>query len=67
MKVEKTVRYPEAFMSRRGQAAYITNCTRPEVSCSIAQLSQVKAEKSVDLSTAEIHVYADAPFANSKE
>ncbi len=35
-------------MSHRGQAAYVSNCTRPDVACAVNQLSQVKEIEAAD-------------------
>lgn len=44
----KIERSPESFMSHRGQAAYVSTCTRPDITCAINQLSQIKATEATE-------------------
>ncbi len=37
-----------SFMSHRGQAAYVSICTRPDVACAVNQRSQVKEIEAAD-------------------
>ena len=41
-------RRPESFASYRGEAAYVSTCSRPDVTCAVNQLSQVKATEATE-------------------
>ncbi len=45
---ENVPRNANSFMSHRGQAAYVSNCTRPDVACAVNQVSQVKEIEAAD-------------------
>ncbi len=48
MTTEDVPRSTNAFMSHRGQAVYVSNCTRPDVGRAVNQLSQVKEVEAAD-------------------
>lgn len=41
MPLQNIERSAASFMSHRGQAAYVSTCTRPDVTCAVNQLTQV--------------------------
>ena len=44
----KIERSPESYASHRGEAAYVSTCSRPDIACAISQLTQVKASDATE-------------------